>query len=276
MKASAENRCCRIFRSLVLALCCASVALAQGPAQAPLTPKPTPPTTTIAPVAAQPHPPAQMTPADLEAFFDGLIPLQIQRDDIAGVVVCVVRDGQVLFAKGYGYKDAEHKIPVTPDTLFRHGSISKLFTWTAVMQLAEQRKLDLDRDVNTYLDYKIPDAFGQPITLRNLMTHTPGFEETVKDLIQPDARRLTPLAAYMKNHIPARIFPPGTIPAYSNYGAGLAGYIVERVSGVPFDQYVKQAIFDPLKMPHSSFQQPLPDDLKQFMSQGYTRASDGA
>src|SRR5438105_11065507 len=264
MKASAENRCCRIFRSLVLALCCASVALAQGPAQTPLTPKPTPPTT-VAPTAAQPHPPAQMTPADLEAFFDGLIPLQTQRDDIAGAVVCVVRDGQVLFAKGYGYQDAEHKTPVTPDTLFRPGSISKLFTWTAVMQLAEQRKLDLDRDVNTYLDYKIPDAFGQPITLRNLMTHTPGFEETVKDLIQPDARRLTPLAAYMKNHIPARIFPPGTIPAYSNYGAGLAGYIVERVSGVAFDQYVKQAIFDPLKMPHSSFQQPLPDDLKQFM-----------
>jgi CubicO group peptidase (beta-lactamase class C family) len=144
------------------------------------------------------------------------------------------------------------------------------------MQLEEQGKLSLDADVNQYLDFKIPEAFGKPITIRNLMTHTPGFEEEVKDLIQPDPKRLTSLEQYMKTHIPNRIFPPGTIPAYSNYGAGLAGYIVQRVSGEPFEQYVERHIFQPLGMAHSSFRQPLPDNLKPLMSEGYKRASDGA
>src|SRR5437016_6406382 len=95
----------------------------------------------------------------------------------------VVRDGKIFFAKGYGYADYEKKIPVSPEnTLFRPGSISKLFTWTSVMQQVEQGKLDLDRDVNAYLDFKIPPAFGRPITLRDIMTHRPGLEETTKDL----------------------------------------------------------------------------------------------
>src|SRR5678816_1315807 len=112
-----------------------------------------------------------MTAADLEAFLDGLVPQQIKHDDIAGVTISVVKDGKLLFAKGYGYADVEKKKPVSAeDTLFRPGSISKLFTWTAIMQLYEQGKLDLDRDINDYLDYKIPDAFGKPITLKNVMT----------------------------------------------------------------------------------------------------------
>ena len=120
----------------------------------------------------------EMTAADLEAFLDGLMPAQIEREDVAGAVVAVVKDGQVLFAKGYGYSDMAKRTPVTPDaTLFRIASISKLFVWTSVMQLVEQGKLDLNRDVNDYLDFKIPPAYGKPITLRNLLTHTPGFEE---------------------------------------------------------------------------------------------------
>src|SRR6185369_14127149 len=129
----------------------------------------------------------EMTAADVEAFLDGLVPLQIQRDDIAGATIAVVKDGKLLFTKGYGYADVEKKIPVSAqNTLFRPGSISKLFTWTAIMQLYEQGKLDLDRNVNDYLDFKIPDAFGKPITLKNIMTHTPGFEEQVKDLFRTD------------------------------------------------------------------------------------------
>ncbi len=127
----------------------------------------------------------ELTAADVEAFLDGLLPLQLKRDDIAGATVSVVKDGKLLFAKGYGYADVEKKKPVSAqETLFRPGSISKLFTWTAVMQLFEQGKLDLDRDVNEYLDYKIPEAFGKPITLKNILTHTPGFEEQIKDLVQ--------------------------------------------------------------------------------------------
>ncbi len=98
-------------------------------------------------------------------------------------------------------------------TLFRPGSISKLFTWTAVMQLVEQGKLDLDRDVNTYLDFKVPEAFGKPITLRDIMTHTPGYEDYVKELFVTDPSRIQPLGQHVKTHQPQRIFPPGTTPA---------------------------------------------------------------
>src|SRR5882762_8701008 len=125
----------------------------------------------------------ELTATDLETFLDGLMPAQLEREDVAGAVVAVVKDGHVLFAKGYGFADVANRKPVSPtDTLFRPGSISKLFTWTSVMQLVEQGKLDLDKDVNEYLDFKIPPAFGKPITLRNILTHTPGFEEAVKEL----------------------------------------------------------------------------------------------
>jgi CubicO group peptidase (beta-lactamase class C family) len=225
------------------------------------------------PLASAPANAPELTANDAEAFLDGVVPLQLAREDIAGATIAIVKDGKVLFEKGYGYADVENKKPVSAqETLFRPGSVSKLFTWTAVMQLAEQGKLDLDRDVNDYIDYKIPEAFGKPITLKNLLTHTPGFEEQVKDLItfKTDSPNL---GEYLKTHIPARIYPPGTIPAYSNYGAALAGYIVERVSGEPFNQYIEEHIFKPLGMTRSTFAQPLPPGLAPNMSNGYQLAS---
>jgi CubicO group peptidase (beta-lactamase class C family) len=220
------------------------------------------------------EPPHEMTAADVSAFLDGFVPMQLERENIAGAVVCVVKDGKVLFAKGYGYSDVDKKTPVSVDnTLFRPGSISKLFTWTSVMQLVEQGKLDLDRDVNDYLDFKIPATYPQPITLRNLMTHTPGFEEAIKELFIPEGQKISSLKEFMPRHLPRRIYPPGKVPAYSNYGATLAGYIVERVSGQPFNDYVTDHIFKPLQMPHSTFAQPLPPDLKPLMSSGYEQGS---
>ena len=204
--------------------------------------------------------PAQnMTAADVEAFLDGVMPLQIEREDIAGAVIVVVKDGKILFTKGYGFSDVAKRTPVTPDaTLFRPGSISKLFTWTSIMQLVEQKKLDLDRDVNDYLDFKIPATYPKPITLRDIMTHTPGFEEVIKDLIITDQKRLVPLGDYIKASLPNRVYPPGTIPAYSNYATAMAGYILQRVSGEPFDDYVEHHILQPLGMSHTTFVQPLP------------------
>jgi CubicO group peptidase (beta-lactamase class C family) len=251
----------------------------QGPKPSPAPNVAKPPVTS--PISAsQPavetgvHP---LTAADLDVFLDGFVPMALQRDDIAGGVVVVVKDGKVLFEKGYGYADVAKKTPVAPDaTLFRPGSISKLFTWTAVMQQVEQGKLDLDRDVNDYLDFKIPATYPQPITMRNLMTHTPGFEESLKNLILKDASHLEPLGGYLGAHLPRRIYPPGPIPAYSNYGAALAGYIVERASGRPFARYVEESIFKPLGMTRASFDQPLPDALKPLMSSGYNQAADPA
>jgi len=240
-------------------------------AQKPVVPE-APPSSEIVPIAS-PSATHPLTAADVETFLDGFVPLQLEQDDIAGATISIVKDGKVLVAKGYGYSDVEKKKPVSADaTLFRPGSISKLMTWTAVMQMAEQKKVDLDADVNTYLDFKIPEAFGKPITLKHLLTHTPGFEEVIKDLFVDNSKPVN-LGQYLKTHIPRRIFAPGTVSAYSNYGAALAGYIVERVSGRPFNQYVDENIFKPLGMTHSSMEQPLPASLAAQMSKGYRAAS---
>ncbi|MBZ5601642.1 MAG: beta-lactamase family protein [Acidobacteriia bacterium] len=215
-----------------------------------------------------------MTASDVEAFLDGVLPLQLQREDIAGAAVVVVKDGKILFSKGYGYADVAQRKPATADaTLFRPGSISKLFTWTSIMQLVEQKKLDLDRDVNEYIDFKIPATYPQPITLRNIMTHTPGFEEAIKDLFVAEPKDLKPLGEYLKASLPERVFPPGTTPAYSNYATALAGYILQRVSGESYEDYVERHILQPLGMARTTFRQPLPEALRPMMSNGYQVAS---
>ena len=144
------------------------------------------------------------------------------------------------------------------------------------MQLVEQGKLDLDRDVNDYLDFKIPPTYPQPVTLRNIMTHTAGFGETAKDLFVPDVKDLTPLRPYLVHHMPKRIFPPGTTPAYSNYATTVAGYVVQRVSGKSFNDYINENILKPLGMEHTTFAQPLPPELKFLMWNGYQLASSPA
>src|SRR5262249_10939160 len=226
----------------------------QGPAPSrKKPPAPTTPPPAAAP-APSPSPAPEMTASDVGAFLDGLVPAQLGPADVAGAVVVVVKDGKVLVGRGYGFADVEKRAPVSWETtLFRPGSISKLFTWTAVMQQVEQGKLDLDADVNKYLDYKVPEAFGKPITLRDVMTHTPGYEDYAKDLIVGDANMLVALGDHLKTHQPHRIFPPGSTPAYSNYATAMAGYIVERVSGKPFADYVEPNTTVPPGMHRATF-----------------------
>lgn len=250
------------------------VAKAQGPAPSPLISLPSPPPAKVPEIAPQTTPAPAVTKQDLEAFLDALIPSQLRTRNIAGAVVSVVKDGQVLLAKGYGYADFESKKAVIPDqTLFRPGSISKLFTATAVMQLVEQGKLNLDRDVNEYLDFAIPKTYPEPVTLRRLLTHTAGFEETLKNLFVARESDMKPVRTYLVDQIPARIFPPGKVPSYSNYGFTVAGYIVERVSGEKFDRYIENHILKPLRMNNSTFDQPLPAKLAGQMSKGYREAT---
>jgi CubicO group peptidase (beta-lactamase class C family) len=233
-------------------------------------PAATAPTTAAAPATPSPRP---LDPADIEAFLDGLVPLQIETNDIAGATISIVKDGKVIFAKGYGYADVATKKPVSAETtLFRIGSITKLFTWTSVMQLVEQGKIDLDADVNTYLDFKVPHTFGKPVTMRNLMTHRGGFQDTYKNLGAQNSG-VVDLAKYVRENMPDQIFEPGSTPSYSNYGTALAGYIVERVSGVAFDTYVETNIYKPLGMTHSTLKAPLPKGIEKDMSQGYVLAS---
>jgi CubicO group peptidase (beta-lactamase class C family) len=213
---------------------------------------------------------ARLTADDAQAWLDGFMSYALKRSAIPGAVVVIVKDGQVLLEKGYGVSDVTAATEVDPrETLFRLGSVSKLFTWTAVMQLVEIGKLNLDVDINQYLDFRIPAFHGQPITLRNLMTHTAGFEEAVNGIAAQDLEHINPLGDALKQRTPMRIFDPGTTPAYSNYGASLAGYIVERVSGERFADYVARHIFTPLGMLHSTFEQPLRPTLLAHMSKGY-------
>ena len=228
-----------------------------------------------APVRVASSAPASLTRADVEAWLDGYVPNTLARDDLASAVVVVVKDDAVLVAKGYGYADVEKRTPVDPaKTLFRPGSISKLYTWTAVMQLVEQGKLDLDKDINGYIDFSIPPFDGKPITLRQLMSHSAGFEDVGKHLFASSVERLMPLGDYLKQVLPPRRFAPGTVSAYSNYGTALAGYIVERASGEAWNDYVEKNIFAPLRMQHATFRQPLPEALAPDMAGAYGKASE--
>ncbi|HKQ13668.1 MAG TPA: serine hydrolase domain-containing protein [Steroidobacteraceae bacterium] len=226
---------------------------------------------------AEDAPAPQLTRADVEAWLDGYLPYAINSGDIAGAVIVVVKDGEVLAQKGYGYADVATKKPVDPErTMFRAGSVAKLVTHTAVMQLVEQGKLDLDADIAQYLDFPIEAAYGKPITLHNLMTHTGGFEELVRGLMASDPKMHMPLETYVKATHPSRIFPPGEVPSYCNYCVTLEGYIVQRVSGESFDDYLDKHIFAPLGMSSSTFRQPLPKQFEEQMSTGYPSASQPA
>ena len=214
-------------------------------------------------------------PAELEAFLDELIGRQLAERHIAGAAVSVIKDGELFFAKGYGYADLENKIPVDPEqTIFKIGSVTKLFTWTAMMQLVEQGKLDLDTDINTYLDFRIPDTYPEPITLKHLMTHTSGFEDRLLGSVVSDPNDLMPVREWLISYMPARVRPPGDVSGYANFNAVLAGYIVARVSGQPYDQYIQEHILDPLGMAHSTAQSPIPTNLRGHASVGYTYEDD--
>ncbi len=214
-------------------------------------------------------------PVEVEAFMDEIMVKQMEEKHIVGAAVSVVKNGKVVFAKGYGYADLENKIPVVAEkTLFKIGSVTKLFTWTAVMQLVEQGKLDLDADINTYLDFRIQDTYPQPITLKHLMTHTAGFEDQHVDMVAWKEEDLAPQREWLVSHIPARVRPPGEAPAYSNYGAALAGYIVARVSGESYSQYVQEYILNPLGMKNTTAYWPTPPELHEHESLGY-RYEDG-
>ncbi len=221
-------------------------------------------------VFAQESAPGPTNPAELEAFMDGLIRAHLEVYNIAGATVSVVKDGALFFAKGYGYADINEKKRVTPDeTLFRIGSISKLFVWTAVMQLVEKGKLDLHADINTYLaDFKIPDTYDEPVTLAHLMSHTAGFEEY---FMSRSARQwLLPLGEFLAEQLPARVRLPGEVASYSNHGTAIAAYIVEQTSGLAWEDYVEERILTPLRMEHTTFRQPVPEPLSADLSKGYS------
>ncbi|MEA3275141.1 MAG: serine hydrolase domain-containing protein [Pseudomonadota bacterium] len=263
-------------------------------------------------IAARRSPPRE---EDVGPFLDRTLNAQLALHGIPGAAVAIVQGGKILHLGGYGQADLQQGKPVSAETtLFRTGSVSKLFTWTAVMQLVEQGNLDLHADVNQYLTLhdtrvaaedehtgplkgfpspltlspagrggrrapparidriaavQIPANYPEPVTLAHLLTHTAGFEDRAFGFYARTAADLQPLGAFLAAHMPARIFPPGEVSAYANYGASLAGHIIERVSGLPFEGYIEQHILDPLGMSSSSFRQPLPPELAARLATGY-------
>lgn len=199
----------------------------------------------------------------------------MRASNVAGAIVSVVKDGEIIFNEGFGYSDLEGNKKVNPDeTMFILGSLSKLFTWTAVMQLVEKGKLDLNTDVNEYLDFEIPATFSIPITLKNLMAHNHGFQDVKFGQMTANANDVIPIGEWLKNNIPERVYPPGKYSAYANYGTALAGYIVERVSGKDYHSYIEKNILIPLEMNHTTSRQPIPEKLLSDLAKGYMFIND--
>jgi len=228
---------------------------------------------TVLPITQTEEPANLDDTASLTAFVDSIMEKDMNRLQIPGAVISIVKDDKIILAKGYGSSNLEKAAPVDPITsMFRIASTTKLFTWTAVMQLVEQGKIDLDTDINTYLkSVKIPATYPEPITMRHLMTHTAGFEEGgVGYQITTDPAKLPgSISETLNKHMLARVRPPGQISSYSNYGATLAGLIVEEVSGVPYNDYIKKYIFDPLDMKYSTVVEPLPESFMPNKVVGY-------
>ena len=207
----------------------------------------------------------------LEAFVDGVMSTSMRNNDTAGAVVAIMVNDKIVLAKGYGYSDVDKKVPVDPaTTLFRIGSVSKLFTYTAMMQLHEQGKLDLEANIQDYLsNLEIPETFPEPIKIKHLFTHTAGFEDRVIGLFAKDEAQVVPLQDLLANDLPERVRRPGLVSSYSNHSLGIAGLIVENISGMSWADYVRINILDPLDMEYATAHQPVPENLAQYSSEGY-------
>ncbi|WP_449061447.1 serine hydrolase domain-containing protein [Planomonospora algeriensis] len=202
------------------------------------------------------------------ALVDEHVTTAMAEEKVPGVAVTVVAGGRRVVDEGYGWADVERRLPVDPErTRFLIGSETKLFTAQAALQLVREGKLDLDADVNTYLTaFKIRDTYpGRPVTLRNLLTHTAGFDE---DHVVGSGTDVRPLGEALAATQPARLRPPGTGVSYSNYGVALAGHLVETVAGTPFEEYVDRRVFAPLGMADSVIACDGLKDTKAYLADG--------
>jgi len=207
-------------------------------------------------------------PKELETFLDKIFTEQMEKEHIPGAEFVFVKDGKIFFSKGYGFANLETRQPVVPEqTIFRIGSISKVFTATAVVQLADRGRLKLHTDVNRYLKkLKVPATFPEPVTPAHLISHTAGFDEIRPGTQGPSAESVLPLADFLSTRL-KRIRPAGETIAYSTYGITLAGLLVEEVSGISFESYLAKNIWKPLGMNRTSIT--VPATSKNDLALGY-------
>jgi CubicO group peptidase (beta-lactamase class C family) len=216
---------------------------------------------------------AAASQAQAVAAVDSVMRASMSRERLPGATLVVVKDGRVIMERGYGFADLEAQRPVDPQrTLFGVSSISKVFTATAVLQLAAAGRVSLYDDVSRYLRHvRVPADFAQPITLAHLLTHSAGLDERAIGIAARRAEDAVPLAEYLATHLPPRVSPPGLTASYSNHGFALAGLVVEEVTGIPFSRYADTRVLAPLGMSRSSFAQPLPPSLERDRAVAYER-----
>jgi CubicO group peptidase (beta-lactamase class C family) len=222
------------------------------------------------------YPPARrLDSASCARLLDSLIGAGLAKYHIPGIVVSIVQDSEVVFAKGYGYADVERKIPFGADsTVIRIASVSKLFTGTAVMQLVEKGVLDMHRDINNVLTrFKVEEWPGKPITLHHLLTHTAGFDDRYIGKSAWTEETQVPLGEFLATRLPRRICTPGEVYTYSNFSNALAGFVVEEATHQEYATYVRKKILEPLGMMRSDYR--LRPELKPMLAQCYAYTDDG-
>lgn len=183
-----------------------------------------------------------------------LVEQALASEKVQAISIALVDDQQVIWSQGFGYADVLAKRPATGDTVYRVGSISKLFTDTAALQLVERGKLNLDEPVQRLLPGFSPkswDGSGTEITSRMLMTHHSGLQrDSAKSFQSKTPERFTHLASNFTSYL---AYPPGQLLSYSNIGLTVLGSVVEKLSGHPFEAQLKQEVLEPLGMTQSDF-----------------------
>nr|WP_255263249.1 serine hydrolase [Bacillus cereus] len=212
-----------------------------------------------------------LNPKDVEAFTNKVIPEKMKKENVAGVALVVVKDNQILFQKGFGFSDKEKNTPIDPKkTVFRLASISKVFTASAVMQLVEQGKINLNKDIVNYMGgLKYQNNMGEPVTMEHLLTHTTGFDyvDPRPEDIHYQENDYTMLKDYVEDNMPTVVRKPGDTYTYDNFASMLQGYIVQNLTNTPFYKYMAKNIFYPLEMHNSSFV--MTNFIKEKLATGY-------
>ena len=227
----------------------------------------------VQPVDARSRSTASVDSIELRVFVDSFMTARMASDRIPGAGFVFVRNGRALMMRGYGLANVAQQRTVVPEsTIWRVGSISKVFTATAVMQLVDRGAAKLDAPIDTYVRrVAIPRTYPEPVTVRQLLNHTAGFDE-VRPGTQAQTRDgLLPLDQFLNNRL-VRVRPPGRTTAYSTYGITLAGELIEEVSGVTFENFLQRNIWEPLGMRRSGID--VPTALQGAVAMGYEISGD--
>ena len=210
-------------------------------------------------------------PAEFETFIDSYLAEMMEANHIPGVAFTAVKDGEVFFSKGYGYANLEEQIPFDPqETLLTTASLGKTFTSLGVLQLYEQNLIDLNEDVRPYFtEFQLETSYDQPLTFEHLLTHRDGFEARMIGVGALTEDDLLPLGELLETYTPTQLYPPGKYMTYGDTAANLSGYLLQQISGMPFEDFMAVNILDPLGMASSTFYQILSEQDSKRLASGY-------